>query len=209
MAGDHGTTTDFQEIITRLDALKRVADNGEGKPPVIPLIDPTANVLSLVKAETQRQDDLRACELRRQDDLRNQGAMYEGKLAIAESKRLDALAGQEARRIDALLSAAANNVALASQKADAQAATLAAQVSSSAEALRNQVATTYASTTALINAQSESLGKRLTTLEQSQWNVSGERTQRVEGRQQNQWLIGFIMTIAFGLGAMVIKLITK
>jgi hypothetical protein len=101
---EHGSTTDYQEILSRLDVLR------SEKAPVIPLIDPTANVLSLVKAETKRQDDLRVAETRRIDDL------------LTEKSKTDSDAKKaEADRIDALLSANKNDVALALSKQQAQA----------------------------------------------------------------------------------------
>jgi len=105
----------YQEILERIKTLQ------QDKAPVIPLIDPTANVLSLVAAETKRQDDLRAAEFKRQDDLRQQAEHYIEKLAT-ERLRSEADAKRaEAGRIDALLAANTNNVALALEKQGAQA----------------------------------------------------------------------------------------
>jgi hypothetical protein len=105
----------YAEIIARLRALQ------ESKPPDIPLIDPTANVLSLVAAAIARQDDLRTAEFQRQDDLRKQ-AEYFNKQLVQERQRAEADAKRaEAGRIDALLVANTNNVALALEKQGAQA----------------------------------------------------------------------------------------
>jgi hypothetical protein len=93
-----------QDILRRLAVLES-ADVKESA-----LIDPTANVLGLVKAAIQRQDDLRAGETRRIDDL------------LSERRRTDSDAKKaEADRIDALLSANKNDVALALSKQQAQA----------------------------------------------------------------------------------------
>src|ERR1700674_403524 len=89
--------------------------------PAIPLIDPTANVLSLVAAAIERQDDLRVAEFKRQDDLRNEEKHCRDQLD-AERLRTDAEARRaESGRIDALLQANTNNVALALEKQGAQA----------------------------------------------------------------------------------------
>jgi hypothetical protein len=84
-------------------------------------IDPTANVLGLVAAETKRQDDLRAAEFRRQDDLRIQDARFRDKLAEERARTEKDAKDAESRRIDALLVANTNNVALALEKQGAQA----------------------------------------------------------------------------------------
>jgi len=88
------------------------------------VIDPTANVLSLVEAANKRQDDLRIAEARRVDEQMELRAYYTEKLADAEAKRLDAI-----RLVDV------GAVSLANEKAGAQAAVLAKQVSESALAL--------------------------------------------------------------------------
>jgi len=203
MAENKGS--EFQEIIARLDALKQAADGG--KAPVIPLIDPTANVLSLVAAANLRQDDLRRTENKRIDDLMALETCLTDKirkveikaatdLANAESKRIDALALAESRRIDAVQAEQKNAVALAAEKTAAQAATLAAQVVSSAEALRLQVATTTAT-----------LEKRIQNLEQNQYQAGGASAQRTETRGTSQWTIALIVTAIFGIGGFLIGLI--
>jgi len=112
-------SNEYQNIISRLSSIER-AINGEKKPE-IPLIDPTANVLALVSAETKRQDDLRMAEFKRQDDLRAQADKYQDKIDT-ERKRMESDAKKaEADRIDALLAANKNDVALALAKQQAQA----------------------------------------------------------------------------------------
>jgi hypothetical protein len=107
-----------QDILFRLTALEAALKE---KAPVIPLIDPTANVLSLVAAAITRQDDIRALETRRQDDLREQGERYLEQLATERQRAEMAAKVAEAGRIDALLAANTNNVALALEKQGAQA----------------------------------------------------------------------------------------
>ena len=216
---------EFREIISRLDDLKK--NTSAVATPQIPLIDPTANVLSLVGAAMQRQDDLRLAENRRLDELRKQQESFDQRiqsevdktrngqftalkdLALAESKRIDAITLAESRRIDALLAAATNAVALASEKAGAQAATLAQQVATSAEALRAQVASTSASTTTLITQVRESLEKRITLVEQNQYQGAGATMQRTEGRTQSNWVIGLIIGIFVALAQLVSRFVVK
>jgi hypothetical protein len=110
-----------EEVLARLRDLKTGQRHNGVEHPQIPLIDPTANVLALVSAETKRQDDLRMAEFKRQDDLRKQAESFQARLlgerlsAEKEAKRA------EAGRIDALLAANTNNVALALEKQGAQA----------------------------------------------------------------------------------------
>lgn len=198
--------------------------SNDGEPPQIPLIDPTANVLSLVKAAIERQDDLRSAEARfnvlevkRLDDL---AAMRHNcdqeiltvhlqsqrDLASAESRRLDLAALAEQRRIDALLTAQKSDVALASEKAAAQAATLAQQVITSAEALRSAAVSAQAATNASIQRLQESLDARLAVLEQSRYQIGGRTEQqrdfRIEQRDDKSGqvaLYGLLVAVAGGV----------
>jgi hypothetical protein len=96
------------DILARLSVLEEAWKSS--KPGVPPIIDPTANVLSLVAADAKRQDDLREQADKFQEKLSTQRAEFE-----KEAKRA------EAGRIDALLAANTNNVALALEKQGAQA----------------------------------------------------------------------------------------
>jgi hypothetical protein len=89
--------------------------------PVIPLIDPTANVIKLVDAAIARQDDLRAAEAQRVSDLNDQADKFNTKLE--EQRRFFETEAKkaEAGRIDSLLAADKANVALALAKQEAQA----------------------------------------------------------------------------------------
>jgi hypothetical protein len=100
-----------------------------------PTVDPTVNVLNLVEAAIQRQDDLRAASERYTKELSDLREKYQEKLADAESKRVDANALAESRRIDALLAAGNNAVQLAAIEGKSTAAALAERVEASAKAL--------------------------------------------------------------------------
>jgi hypothetical protein len=183
---------EFREIIDRLEELKRGAPK---YPQPVPLIDPTANVLSLVQAATKRLDDLRALDSRRLDELRIMQAGHDREMAMvrseaerilsqAESNRINAVSLAESRRIDALLAAATQAVALASEKAASTASTLATQVSAS---------------TLLVTQLRENLESRLSKVEQNQYAGGGASIQRMEGQQRNQWVIGLLAVIIVGL----------
>lgn len=213
------TALALEEILARLRTLQEVTKKDEqGKrpeAPIIPLIDPTANVLSLVAKEVTRLNDLRDADNRHADTVRKieeecgvRTNELREKLAAAESRRIDALNMAEARRLDAVLAEQKSAVALASEKTAAQAATLAAQVLSSAEALRAQLAATVASLTASIQQLRDSVEKRLQTVEQNQFAAGGASTQRIEGRQTNQWTIGTVLFGAIGVVGMIVGIIT-
>jgi hypothetical protein len=202
---------ELDEIISRLRSIQEVQKDGKedkDKPPAVPLVDPSLNVLALVAAGNLRQDDLRIATDKRIDDLRTQQQMYEAAiqkvrekaqqdLSAAESKRIDAINLAETRRLDAVLAEQKSAVALASEKTAAQAAALATQVLASAEALRAQVAATSATTTTQTTQLRDSLEKRLQTVEQNQYQGVGAGTQRIESRQTSQWLIGLIVGVVF------------
>jgi hypothetical protein len=103
-------SNEYQDIIRRLSEIERAVGVNDKAPAKIPLIDPTANVLALVAAETKRQDDLRTLAEKFQDKI------------DVERTRTDSDAKRaEADRIDALLAANKNDVALALAKQQAQA----------------------------------------------------------------------------------------
>src|ERR1035437_7545045 len=86
------------------------------------VVDPTSNVLQLVAAAIQRQDDLRTSETRHIKEIVTLRAGYDEKLREAEAKRIDAVN--------------AVNVTTSQQAtkdAETRAATLAATVATSAE----------------------------------------------------------------------------
>lgn len=175
----------LQELLTRL----------KDPPPQIPLIDPTANVLSLVTAAIQRQDDLRSAEFKRQDDLREQEAKYQRDLGQAESRRIDALALAESRRIDALLAAQKNDVAIANEKQATVASTLALQVSTSAEALRAQVAAAAAAQTESVSTLRDIFDKRIATVEQNQYQSGGRDLGVESSRARNTVTVNQLLLI--------------
>ena len=202
-----------------------------GKVTVAIPIDPTANVLALVSAESRRQDDLRIAEANRIDEklkafedcLKDNQAIQlkaQNDLAAAESKRIDALAKAESTRLDSVLDRQRADVALASEKTAATAATLATQVTTSAEALRaqvamtaeasrQQVATSASASAAEMNQMRDTFDKRLTLLERALYQTGGRDEQRAEGRQGTQWLVPVIVSIAAIIVALLVALALK
>jgi hypothetical protein len=193
MADSQGSESKLEEILSKVRDIKVVVTGNatEKAPEKIPLIDPTANVKELVEMGRRHSADLRLADNKRLDDLRamkdecdrEKDALKE-QLREAESKRIDAVNLAERSRIDANVAQGKADIALASEKAAATAITLASAVVASAKALSD----TAASTTA-------SQDRRLSALEQSQNVGVGVVGQRIEGRQQYQWLIGAALVV--------------
>jgi hypothetical protein len=136
-----------------------------------PVIDPTKNVLDLVAAAIERQDDLRGLESRHLRELADLRAGYDQRLREAETARIDAI-----RAVDV------GAVNRAAEVSATQAQTLATQVTVSAETLRTQVT---AAATAASTALSAALGpiqKDIADLRRAQYEAQGQKTQVVEAR---------------------------
>lgn len=164
----------------------------QGQEPVVtmpgyvppPTIDPTSNVRALVDEVVIRMDSLREADRRREDELREAERRYaEAQLAaIREINQLRAdhnreLRVAESERINAIRAVDVNAVAIATERANAQAQVLANQVQSSAETLRSLVATTAANQKQQYDATTAQLSDRLTTLEQQQYKGQGSAGQ--------------------------------
>ena len=149
-----------------------------------PVVDPTKNVLDLVRAESLRQDGLREMEahylrklaelesghLREIAELRE---YYNQKLRQSETDRIDAIRGVD---VDAVQRAA--EVQAAAQQ------TLATQVATSAEALRNQVSATASVTAAGWATALEPMQRRIDDLTRAQYEAQGVRTNVVDARDE-------------------------
>lgn len=124
--------------------------------------DPTANVLALVDAAVRRLNDLHEAEMRRVNEVMTLRADHSAQLAAAEAKRIDAI-----RAVDVAA------VAVASERAAAQATVLANQVSTSAETLRSLVAATATTVAQQLAAALTPITERLASLEKNQYTDQG------------------------------------
>lgn len=208
-------STQYEEIINRLKDLKN--SNGKSDIPNIPLIDPTANVLLLVTAETRRHDDLRAAEGRRQDDLRNKTDHCAHEIREIEKKAQQELSRAEAEwrnakdlaeslRIDSNMATQQQNARFETEKLSNTAVTLAGQVASTAEAMRASSAVSAQQTADLIGVLRDSHDKRITELEQNRYQIGGRDIQRTEGRTINQWVIGLLISMPSTIIAVILIL---
>jgi len=137
-----------------------------------PVIDPTANVLALVEAANQRQDDLREmnnaridAELRNQEMIAALRAKHQGAVDRLEAKRLNAVRNvdQLAAKTESDRSAQAT-AALAAQSNNT-AVTLRATVDTSAQALASQFTNTVSQLT-----------ERIAALEKASYSAQGKQT---------------------------------
>lgn len=157
------------------------------------VLDPTKNVLDLVEAAIQRQDDLRAAEADHIREIVKLHEEYGEKLRVAETARIDAI-----RAVDV------GNVQRAAEVQAAQAATLAAQVATSAETLRNQVSAAASAQTIALAAALEPVQKDIADLRRAQYEAQGQKTQVVESRAGAGAVVGYVVG---GLG-LVIAIVT-
>lgn len=159
---------------------------------IVKAADPTKNAMLMVSESAHRLDDLRHAETRRIDDLAHQREHYGELLAIAEAKRLDAnrLADMGA-------------VALANERAIAQAAVLAKQVLEVAETGRTLVATTAKAQSDQQTLFSDQIGQRFTLLDTRISLISQNQTgseNRGKGRSD---LYGWFIAAIVGVVAVV------
>ena len=141
-----------------------------------PVIDPTANVISLFEAGVKRLDDLRSAETKRQDDMRDLSAEHTKEMHVLARGFEEKLRDAEAKRIDAIRAVDVNAVAVASSRASDQASVLASQVQTSSDALRSLVASTAATLATQQTAALAEITKRLSELERTKYEGAGRST---------------------------------
>lgn len=149
-----------------------------------PVIDPTANVLSLVGAAMERQDDLREAESRRVDEL-----------ALVRASHSQELAGKESQRIDALASLRETQVANAALEQRNQAAVLATQLDANAAALRSQVEATAKAFAESLEKSQIPIRQDIADLRKVQYEQAGQRAAQSEGHSANQWSITTTLSV--------------
>lgn len=147
------------------------------------VIDPTANVLSLVEAANKRQDDLnglrerlselRATHLEQVGELR---ARHQANMDDLRERHTAALRKAESDRLDAIRQVDREDVSKTAMAANAAIATLANTTGTTAEALRNQVASTAAAAASSQAANNAEFNKRLSAVELSQSEGRGKQT---------------------------------
>ena len=169
-----------------------MANTDNGQRTVVTSPDPTQNVIALVVSGLLRQDDLRAAESRRVDQAMESERRHSQELATMRGEFYAQLAVAEAKRIDAIRAVDVAAVAVANDRATAQATVLANQVETSAETLRALVAATATSTAQQFSTLTTQLTERLSALEK----VQNERSGGSGGmRDMWGWIVSAIVAI--------------
>lgn len=143
-----------------------------------PVVDPTKNVLDLVSAAIQRQDDM--SELRTK--MQTQESAHLREMADLREQHVYRLQAKEADRLDAIRAVDIGAVNRAAEEAATRANTLAVQVAQSAETLRTQVAATATAAQVQLSAALEPIIKDIADLRRAQYEAQGQKTQVVEAR---------------------------
>lgn len=139
-----------------------------------PTVDPTKNVLDLVRAESKYQDYARESEARRQDDLRRAESQMQHAinnhlitLNLAETRRLDDLAElrqqYDVRAADSLSIQVKTTSDLISTQLDKVTNSLSQQIRDGNEGFGVQ-----------LRGAVDTLGARITDLEKFRWEVGGK-----------------------------------
>jgi hypothetical protein len=161
-----------------------------------PVFDPSKNVLDLVQAAIQRQDDLRSSEAQHQRELVNLRAEYDMRLRSSDQRQADlraayeeALRKQESARIDAIRAVDVGAVSRAAEVSAAQAQTLATQQQASADALRNQVEQARIATADALAQALAPITKSIEDLRAAQYQQQGEKSSKVETSSSDRDLL--------------------
>lgn len=144
-----------------------------------PVIDPTANVISLVESQVLRADDLRDMTSLWAERLRVSDSKRLDDLRAAESRRVDEqmhmrsnfedrLASKESSRVDAFRDADRQDADRRSSEAQAAIVALATSTNALKDALQKQTADIAVAVEVRQQAYSSEVNKRLASLESSQ-----------------------------------------
>ena len=158
-----------------------------------PVADPTANVLDLVKAAIERQDDLREAESRHLRELLQIRADHYQDMRTADhheaetvSSYEDKLRDKETARIDAIRAVDVGAVSRAAEVSATQASTLATQQQASAEALRGQVEQARITTADALAQALAPIIKSVEDLRAAQYQQQGEKSSRTDTTTTNR-----------------------
>jgi hypothetical protein len=159
----------------------------------VPVDDPTNNVMALVKAANERQDDLRYTASFYQEKIQEIQTANMKELIALESHHSGELRDAETGRINAIREVDTGNVARAAEVAAAQ-----------AETLRGQVASTATATATTLAAALEPIRKDIADIRQTdiadlrkaQYEQQGKTATQSEQKSGNQWLVMALIAAA-------------
>lgn len=160
-------------------------------------VDPTRNVLDLVDAAVQRQDDLRELETTHGHELRALNTSHVAEVLKLRAEFTDQLREKESARLDAIRQVDRDTVSRAAEVQTVAAGTLAQQVATSADAVRLNLDTKVAPILEAIAA-----------LQRAQYETAGGTIQKQETRSDSgnrgMWL-GVVVAVVVGFGGMSIS----
>jgi ElaB/YqjD/DUF883 family membrane-anchored ribosome-binding protein len=163
-----------------------------------PVIDPTANVIAMLDAAVQRQDDLRAAESRHVREINDLRASFQTALQKAETDRINAIRAVDVGQVQRA----------AEVQADAASA-LASTVVNSAEAMRTQVAAAATAAATSLAAALVPIQEAIADLRRAQYEQQGQKQQVVETRETStgtrQWT-GIIIAAGIGFSGLILSL---
>jgi hypothetical protein len=149
------------------------------------IIDPTENVLKHVEGAVKRLDDIQQANgtrlseiiclnVKRIDDLRVAESRRVDEEAIMRAEFAEKLRDAEAKRIDVIRAVDVNAVAVASERANAQAAVLADQLAKSNESNRSLVQLIQTAFSTQLDAITKTFNERVGIVEKAQYENKGK-----------------------------------
>lgn len=186
--GDDSAET--EEAVSAVAARTPIESTHPGNTP-----DPTRNVMAVIAAAVQRQDDLRHAESRHIREVSNLREHFADEIRKAEAARIDAI-----REVDVGARVRAEEVNAA------QAQTLAQQVALSAEALRAQVETARQQQATALAAALDPIMKDIQDLRRAQYEAQGSKTQVVESSTSSRSTASIVIAAAVGLFGLLLSL---
>jgi hypothetical protein len=144
--------------------------------------DPSPNVLDLVSAAMQRQDDLREAATKREDDLRILTTRHLEAMTALRSAHSAEVMRKESERLDAIRLVDTGAVTRAAEVSALQAQTLATSQATIAETLRGQVQAAATATASALATALAPITKAIEDLRQAQYQQQGEKAQAIDMR---------------------------
>jgi hypothetical protein len=157
-----------------------------------PAVDPTRNVIAILEAAVQRQDDLREKDFAHLKEMATLRFQYEELLRTKETERIDAI-----RAVDV------GAVNRAAEVAATQASALANQLIATAEASRVQVAAAASAAVTSLAAALEPIQKDIRDLRDAQSRGQGGKEQVVETRTASGSNLAVVMALVVGFSVLI------
>lgn len=149
----------------------------------VPYVDPTENVVALVKSAMQRQDDMRDLVASHAAEVTRLAREHAAEMARLRDVKDSELRQAETARIDAIRAVDVGAVNRAAEVAATQASALANQLIATAEASRVQVAAAASAAVTSLSAALEPIQKDIRDLRDAQSRGQGGKEQVTETRE--------------------------